>query len=339
MCFTLRVIAVAVVLCPVPVARAQATGSGTTVAALDDLVVRESDLDSWWQAHDASSYAKARQDWYDGRRKALDAILGNYVLEREAASRGLDVERLLAEELPKRTTPVGDDEVRQIYERSLPLPGGTTFDDVKPMAMAYLQQQHLNDARARFVADLRVAAHPTISLEVPRQPVAAAAADPARGLAGAPIQLVEFSDFECPFCRQLEPVLTRLRDRYGDRLRLVWKDFPLSIHSQAPHAAEAARCAGDQGRFWEYHDRLFAAQPSLSPDDLRQYASDLKLDLDSFAACLARGTHRADITAGLEEGARHGVAATPTVFINGRPVVGAQPLDVYEALIIEELTR
>jgi protein-disulfide isomerase len=309
------------------------------VAAIGDFVVQESDLDSWWQTHEASSYARVQQDWYDGRRKALDAILGEYLLQRAAASREVTVERLLWEELPKRSTPVTDAEIRQMYERSLPLPRGMTFDQVKPMATSYLQQQHLDDARARFIGELRESARATIRLEVPRQPVVIAGGNPVIGLASAQIQLVEFSDFECPYCRQLEPVLARLRDIYGNRMRVVWKDFPLPIHSQARGAAEAARCAGDQGHFWEYHDLLFANQQSLMPEDLNRHASAVKLDLEQFAACLARGVHRADITADLEEGTRQGVEATPTVFINGRPVVGAQPFDAYEKVIQEELSR
>lgn len=330
---------IAAVLSLAAAASAQSAESDANVAAIDDLVVHESDLDSWWQAHDAASYARVRRDWYDGRRRALDAVLGDHLLQREAASRGMSVERLLVAELPKRAVAVTDGEIRQMYERSLPLPGGMTFDQVKPMATTYLQQQHLDDARARFVGELRESAHVTIRLVPPRQRVAIAAVDPARGFASAPIQLVEFSDFECPYCKQLEPVLTRIREKYGDRLRLVWKDFPLPIHSQARGAAEAARCAGDQGHFWEYHDLLFANQQSLAPDDLKRHAATMKLDLGQFAACVEGGRHRAEVTADLEEGTRQGIEATPTVFINGRAVIGAQPFDVYEKIIEEELSH
>jgi protein-disulfide isomerase len=335
----LGVLTLAVVLSPSVPSSAQTTAAGVIVAAVGDFVVHESDLDSWWQTHDAASYVRVRQDWYNSRRKALDAILGDYLLQREAASRGMSVEQLLAEQVPKRAMPVTDTEIRQMYERSLPLPGGMTFDHVKTMATSYLQQQHLDDARARFVHELRESARPTIRLEAPRQSVVIDGENPGRGLPSAPIQLVEFSDFECPYCRQLEPVLTRLRDKYGERLRLVWKDFPLPIHGHAHGAAEAARCAGDQGHFWEYHDLLFANQQSLTPDDLKRHAHTVKLDLDQFVACLERGTHRGDIAADLEEGTRQGIEATPTVFINGRPVVGAQPLEVYEQVIEEELSR
>jgi protein-disulfide isomerase len=322
-----------------PRAAAQAEEPARIVASIGDFVVHEGDLDTWWQAHEAGSYAKARQDWYVGRRKALDAILGDYLLEREAASRKLSVEELLSDELPKRTPSVRDDEIREVYERSLPLPGGMTFDQVKPMVAAYLQQQHAAEGRARFVQELRQSAHAVVHLDAPRHVVERAGGDPETGLSSAPIQVVEFSDFECPYCRQLEPVLKQLRAKYADRLRLVWKDFPLAIHPDARGAAEAARCAADQGRFWEYHDVLFANQQALAAGDLKRHAVAVGLDETQFLACVERGTHRDEVAANLEEGIRQGVGATPTVFINGRSIVGAQGIDAYEKVILEELTH
>lgn len=333
------VVVMAVALCASAVIAAQSTEPARVVGSIGDFAVHEADLDTWWQAHEAVSYARARQAWYDGRRKALDAILGDYLLQREAASRNLTVDTLLADELPKRAASVQDDDIRQMYERALPLPGGMTFEQVKPMIASYVQQQHLADARARYVVELREAAHPSIHLEAPRQPVTIARGNPAAGAPSARIELVEFSDFECPYCRQLEPVLKQLRAKYGDRLRLVWKDFPLPIHGQARGAAEAARCAADQGRFWEFHDLLFANQQALNPDDLKRHAKAAGLDVDRFGPCIERGAHRGEIAADLEEGARQGVDATPTVFINGRIVIGAQPLGAYEKVIDEELSR
>ena len=338
----LRIIGTASLVVSVLCARADGAAQPSdpgVVVSIGDFAVYEADLDAWWQTHEPVSYATVRQQWYDGRRKALDAILGDYLVQREATTRGTTVDNLLGEELPKRTAPVTDADIRQMYERSLPLPGGITFDQVKPTVAGYLQQQHVADARARFVSELRDAAHATIRLDPPRQPGLNAGGDPSTGDAAAPIQLVEFSDFECPFCRQLEPVLGQLRAKYQGRLRLVWKDFPLPIHGQARGAAEAARCAADQARFWEFHDALFANQQALGPDDLTRHATTTGLDIDRFRTCVNGGAHRSEITADLEEGARQGVEATPTVFVNGRAVIGAQPIDVYEKVIDEELSR
>ena len=140
-------------------------------------------------------------------------------------------------------------------------------------------------------------------------------------------------------------VLQTARARSDSTSRQIWGPAPSGVEgfssagSRARGAAEAARCAGDQGHFWEYHDLLFANQQSLAPDDLKRHASTLQLDPGQFAACLEQGAHRAEITADLEEGARHGIEATPTVFINGRPVIGAQPFDAYDKVIEEELSR
>jgi len=306
------------------------------VASVGEVTVFERDLDDWWQSHDAPTYSRARQDLYEGRRKALDALLGDVLLQREAAARGTTTDALLAEQIPKYLTEVGEDEIQQAYQRSLPLPGGVTFNQVKPMVAAYLHQQHVDAARLRYVDELRRTQHVIVRLAPPRQRIAEITEDPSSGSVAAEIQIVEFADFECPYCRQLEPVLRQLRAKYGDRLRLVWKDFPLAIHDRAHAAAEAARCAADQGRFWEFHDRLFENQQALDADGLRRHARDAGLDEPKFLGCLEQGTHRGEIAADQEEGARHGVEATPTLFINGRPIIGAQPLDAYERLIAEE---
>jgi protein-disulfide isomerase len=179
-----------------------------------------------------------------------------------------------------------------------------------------------------------------VSLDAPRMTVALAATDPAVGPASAPVTIVEFSDFQCPFCQRVEPTLKRLRQTYGDKLRIVWKDFPLTqIHPQAFKAGEAGHCAGDQGKYWEYHDRLFANQQALQPADLKKHATDLGLDGAAFGSCLDSSKYGERVRDGVSQGTALGVNSTPTVFINGRRLSGAQPLEVFVATIDEELSR
>ncbi len=174
----------------------------------------------------------------------------------------------------------------------------------------------------------------------PRQSVTLASTDPAVGPATAPVTLVEFSDFQCPFCQRVEPTLKQLRAKYGDKLRIVWKDFPLTqIHPQAFKASEAGHCAGDQGKYWEYHDRLFDNQQALQPADLKKHATDLGLDAAAFASCLDSSKYGERVRDGVSLGTSLGVNSTPTVFINGRRLSGAQPLEVFVATIEEELSR
>ena len=127
---------------------------------------------------------------------------------------------------------------------------------------------------------------------------------------------------------------------YGDKVKLVWKDFPLtSIHPEAFKASEAAHCAGVQGKYWEYHDRLFVNQRALQVEALKKHAIDLGLDSGAFNACLDSGKYRERVSNGLEEGTALGVGSTPSVFINGRLVMGAQPFEVFQVIIDDELQR
>ena len=123
-------------------------------------------------------------------------------------------------------------------------------------------------------------------------------------------------------------------------MKFVWKDFPLTgIHPEAVKASEAARCAGDQGKYWEYHDVLFANQRALQPDQLKKYAADLKLNTATFDRCLDEGRHSVRVQSGLAEATKLGLSSTPSVFINGRLVMGAHPYEVFQAIIEDELQR
>jgi protein-disulfide isomerase len=165
--------------------------------------------------------------------------------------------------------------------------------------------------------------------------------DPAR-LRGSPtasVVIVEFSDFQCPVCRQVQPTLRNLLAKYEGKVSLAYRDFPLQrIHSQAQSAAEASRCAGEQGKFWEYHDLLFANPDKLNRAGLVEHARTLKLDERQFNSCLSSAKYRAKIQEDLEEGVRAGVSATPGFFINGIFFVGAKAQAVFERIIETELS-
>ncbi len=162
--------------------------------------------------------------------------------------------------------------------------------------------------------------------------------DPILGPKDAPITIIEFSDYECPYCRKWHSeTFALLMQTYPGKIRFVYRDFPLtSIHPNAQAAAEAADCAGEQGKYWEFSEKLFGGQ-SLSPQVYSQYASDLGLDTNAFEACVTSSRYQAEVTADLEWAANLGVRSTPTFFINGLPVVGAQPYDLFKQVIDKEL--
>jgi protein-disulfide isomerase len=161
---------------------------------------------------------------------------------------------------------------------------------------------------------------------------------PIKGSDSAQVTIVEFSDFQCPFCSRVNPTLKQVEDKYGDKVRVVFRNFPLlQIHPNAAKAAEAASCAADQGKFWEMHDKLFANQQKLAVEDLKVHATDLGLKADVFNQCLDSGQKEAEWKKDMNEGTSYGLTGTPAFFINGRLISGAQPLEAFTAIIDEEL--
>ncbi len=320
-------------------ARAPAAPPGEVVARIGDRTISMREVEQFWRESDPVSFARVQQQLYEARKRALDGVIAEYLLGREAARRGRTVEELLAEAVPAGTPAVTDAEVRQAYDQSSAAARGLTLEQARPVILAYLQQQKAREARQQLVDRLRNAAAPDIliALEPPRQAVPVAGTDPVRGAPAAPVAIVAFSDFECPFCRRAVPVLQRLLETYREQVKLVWKDFPLPSHPMAALAAEAARCAQDQGKFWEYHDRLFAEADTLEPGRLRVLAAELGLELKAFDDCVYSRRHRERVAAGLQEGRRLGVEATPTVFINGRRITGLAPFETYERVLLDEL--
>ena len=161
--------------------------------------------------------------------------------------------------------------------------------------------------------------------------------DPSKGPADAKVTIIEFSDFQCPFCARVQPTLKQIADTYGDQVRIVFRDFPLSFHNDAQKAAEAAECADDQGIFWEYHDLLFANQGSLGVLSLKQYATNLGMDTVTFDSCLDSGKYAQEVKDDLADGSRAGVRGTPAFFINGIPLSGARPFADFKQIIDSEL--
>jgi protein-disulfide isomerase len=282
--------------------------------------------------------AELRQKIFQLRSQGLDELIAQRLAEREAKRRGLTVEGLVKVEVDDKVV-VTDADLRTVYEANKSRFGTQSEAEAFKQIEPAVRQQKRRDRQMTFVHEMRSAAAVTVLLEPLRAELHVPEGAPVRGSEKAPVTIVEFSDFQCPYCVRAQPTLKRVREAYGEKVRFVFVDFPLDIHPQAKKAHEAAACAHEQGKFWPMYDRLFTSEGKFQIADLKGYAGDTGLDPAAFASCLDSGRHEGVTDRGIEEGARNGVSGTPAFFINGRMIVGAQPFEAFAQVIDDELGR
>ncbi len=278
---------------------------------------------------------------YNLKKQKLEAMINDRLLAKEAARQGTSVAALLDKEVTSKVSLVTEQEVDSFYEANkarIPADSPTVREQIR----SYLQNQKLVTQREKFLQSLRSKAKVVVHLQPPpafRVEVSINGA-PFKGGAKAPVAIVKFEDFQCPFCKQVQATFAQLLTRYGNKVKLVHRDFPIdSLHPQARKAAEAARCANEQGKFWGYHDKLYASELKDDSGQLKGFAKEVGLDVSAFDRCVASGKYKAAVQKDVEEGSSLGVTGTPAFFINGRPLSGAQPLESFARIIDEELTK
>jgi protein-disulfide isomerase len=226
--------------------------------------------------------------------------------------------------------------VAQVYEANR----GRLASVSQPEAVAQIENAIRGQSQAvrrrQFRQELIQKASVRTTLTPPRAKVAVPKGAPSLGPADARITVVAFIDYQCPYCHRSQEAIERLMREFQGKVRLVHEDFPLDNHTRAFAASQAARCAGDQGKFWDYHRSLLTAQGSFDAADLDGRGAALGLDKKAFAACLASGRHDEEIRASLERGRKLGVNSTPTFFVNGRRLVGARPYEDFDEAVRNE---
>jgi len=324
-----------------PVGRTRTTsadaGRGATVATVDGQPIYESDLASSVDPRLMPLRTQERTQEYQVKKQALESLIDQKLLEAAAKKKGVSTDKLLEQEVDAKVPQPTDAEVYAFYLGAKSQFGNRPFDEVKVQAAASLKYAKTQQARQDFYAQLRKQAQVAVLLEPPRVQVAY---DPARvrGNPKAPVMIVEFADFQCPYCKAAESTLDNVFAKYKGQVAISYRDFPLSsIHPHAQEAAEAARCAEEQGKFWQYHDLLFADQDKLDHDGLIQQANSLKLEMPQFQSCLAAHKYKAQIDADELAGRNAGVNGTPGFFVNGVFLNGALPQSVFEDTINDAL--
>jgi protein-disulfide isomerase len=314
--------------------------AGDVVATVGGEQITLGDVDARALAAPASSFGSLplSQALYEARRAVLDDMISNRLIAVDAKSRGTDPSAVVQQEIIAKVVPPSETEIAEWYKANQARVQGATLEQVSAPIRQLLTQERTAAARRALVDKLKASTPVTMTLEPPRATVSDAGR-PAKGPANAPVQIIEFSDFECPFCYRANPTVQQVLTTYGDRVRLVYRHYPLGNHPNARPAAEASACANAQGRFWEYHDRLFANQSKLSAADLKQHAADLGLDSAAFNRCVDSRQFQKDVDADIDAAELVGVSGTPHFFINGRPLSGAQPFESFKTIIDEELAR
>ena len=272
---------------------------------------------------------------YEALKSGLDRMIGEKLFIAEAKARNVTVEALIASEVKSKVKAPTDEEIAQVYEASKAELGDATLEQVKPQIIQFLSQRQEAVATRDLVESLRAKYKPVITLAAPRLEVANGDLE-GRGPAGAPITIVAFSDYECPYCKRAEETVEQVIAAYPDKIRYYHRDFPLEFHANARPAAEAARCANAQGKFWPYRTALFASQ-NLTEERLKSIADETGVDRAKFDECLASDQFASAIDKDMADGQGVGVNGTPAFFVNGRLLSGAQPLEAFKEIIDGEL--
>ena len=258
---------------------------------------------------------------YSLRKQDLELKINDTLLTQEAQKRQVTTRALLEQEVTAKVPRVTEAQAQEFYTQNKDRISGE-FAQTKEQIVQYIQENKEQEATRAFAEQLRRASTVQINLTAPDSPVFAIATDdqPSKGNADASVTIVEFTDFQCPSCAQQHPVIERIVSEFGNRVRLVVRDFPLSQHANAPKAAEAAEAAREQGKYWEYIAVLFRNQSALEVDKLRQYASELGLDRARFDASLDSGKFAEKVQRDVLDGQKLGVNGTPTFYVNGKRV-------------------
>ena len=324
---------------------ASAQSKSNRVAVINGQDITQDDLDKAAAAELKNFEIKRQQteaslahDKQEILQNALDELVADKLIEAEAAKESKTKAQLIEAEIESNVDTPSPEEIEGFYEANkdrIPIPK----EEALPQVKQYMIERSRAHYREMLVTRLKKDFGFKSYLEPLRTDIAIAGF-PSQGPATAPVTIVEFSDFECPYCGGLFPTLKQVQKNYPENVRLVYRQFPLTnLHPHAMKAAEASLCANEQKKFWEFHDSMFGNQQELSVPDLKQRAVDLKLDTDAFNQCLDSGRQSAAVQADIQEGARAGVTGTPAMFINGRLLSGNQPYADIKEVIDDELQR
>jgi protein-disulfide isomerase len=309
---------------------AAAQQSTDVIAEIGAVKLTMNDLEQ----QESAKLLRARFDFYQAESTALEDLIDTTLIAQKARSESLTVEQLLDREVKSQVKDPTEDQLRVYYEG---LETEQPYDAVRGKILEKIRALRTSKARAAFIKALRAESNVSVTLTPPSTAVDLGNAD-VLGSKDAPVMLIEFADYECPYCQKVAPAIKKLKEDFGGKLAVAYKDFPLPMHAHAEKAAEAVRCAGKQGQFWAFHDELFSSK-ELDVDQLKVQARALKLEAAAFDKCLDSGETAAAVQQDREQGLRLGLSGTPSFFVNGHFLSGALDYAALRKIVDQQLAQ
>jgi protein-disulfide isomerase len=281
---------------------------------------------------ESSKLLQARYKYYIAEKDALEQYIDDQILEQQAKKEGVSIDELLKRHVAINVQEPTEEQLRFYYEG---VQTDESYETARQNIIDTVRQLRMKKARATYITDLRQDYAVVVELSQPSAKVEAGNA-PRLGSDKAPVQIIEYADYECPYCQKVQPDLLRIKEQFGDQVSIVYKDFPLPMHANAARAAEGARCAGVQGKFWEFHDYLFTSK-KLKEDDMKAEARALKLDTDKFDQCLDKQEQFESLKKDAQDAQHLGLSGTPSFFVNGHFMSGAIGYAKLRDTVVQEL--
>jgi protein-disulfide isomerase len=307
--------------------------SDTPVAEINGTPITEKELSTAI----GDRLTRIKSQIFDIQRQGINAIINDRLLEAAAKKDGVNVQEFLKKNVNDKVGDVTDQEVQDFYDKNKARFKDRTLDQVKENVKRQLQAQKAMVFRNNLVDRLREDAE--IKVFITRPTINVSVDDDASrgGNKDAKVTIIEFTDYQCPFCGRARPTVNQIIETYGDKVHYVLRDFPLNFHPYAQKAAEAAECAGEEDKYWEYSQKLWDNQKALDVSSLKKYASELKLNSEKFDQCLESGKMADEVNKDMTDGSKAGVSGTPSFFINGQMLTGARPFEQFKEVIDLEL--
>jgi len=277
----------------------------------------------------------ARNTFYEAEKKHLEDLINETLLEHAAQKEHLTIAQLLEKHVNSTIGPDPSEDTLRVYYEGIDNP--PPFEQVKDQILKNIRDKRMAKAKAAYIKALRAEAHVNVLLAPPRANVSMKDT-PVRGPVDAPVMIVEYADYECPYCQQTQPILDKIEKDFKGKVAFAYKDTPLPMHAHAQKASEAALCAMDQGKYWEMHDMFYSTR-QLDMPKLKEDARMLKLDTAAFEKCLDTGAKASIVNGNLTEGQGYQLQGTPSFFINGRFFSGGLSYDQMKAVIDEEIAN